>query len=140
MYISDMNDIPANVMALIEKEFSKWKEPAPTTIKEMVDFICEAGDFEEETDYCYIHRNYSCDIGDYIFQATGSSYRKDQCVCEEEMDYESITITTHDDIQVAELYKSFDDFEKSCISLDIDCPVDKKDIELLIEAKKFDLL
>ena len=57
-------------------------------IQDLVGFIQEAGSSEERVTYDYIYNDYSFDThdGKFTFEVYGSSYRKDQCICDEEVD------------------------------------------------------
>ncbi len=68
-----------------------WK-----TIQGLADYIrcCDQEMNDEEVDSCYITQEYGITTDDetFRFSVTGSSYRKDQSVCDEEID-PSITVT-----------------------------------------------
>jgi hypothetical protein len=63
-------------------------------IDDLIEYIRESGSSEESVDYDYIHNTYTSSTGDdkFTFEVHGSSYRKDQCICDEEIDGEVTVI------------------------------------------------
>jgi hypothetical protein len=85
MYIEHIEDLPAEALAVLKANFSE------ETDFESVDGICELirecnDDYDETTDSCYITCTYHMTIGGWRFEVDGNSYRKDQSVCDEELD------------------------------------------------------
>ena len=69
----------------------KWNqeyEPEKTefeTIDDIIEIIKEAGNHEDEKDYCYINNTYSLVIQNWRFECYSQNYLKDHCICDEEM-------------------------------------------------------
>lgn len=62
-------------------------------IDELVNTLREIGENEESMDYSYIHNTYSSEVIEgFQFVVTGSEYRKDHSICEEEMDLDVTVI------------------------------------------------
>lgn len=59
-----------------------------TSLEGIYYMLLECGSYEdEEVDSCYITQNYSMKIGNkYLLETSGSSYRKDMSVCDEQWD------------------------------------------------------
>lgn len=77
-----------------EEQLLNHDSEAITDIEELVELLRESGNSEESVDSCYIHNTYTTKTSDgkFMFVVTGSSYRKDQCVCDQEMD-QDVTVT-----------------------------------------------
>jgi hypothetical protein len=73
------------------------------SMEDLIGVLRDIGDGEEQIDSCYITVNYesSTDDGKYGFIVTGSSYRKDQSICDEEMG-DDITIIDLERERIAE--------------------------------------
>lgn len=111
-----VNNEPVLVKSLIEMlddneerevtDLSTWNwrtenyEPM-TKIGDIVGLIQDWGDSEEEISSLYVERTYSfnTDDGKFTLEAYGSSYRKDQSICDEKMSDE-ITIIDEEMVKV----------------------------------------
>lgn len=51
-------------------------------------YITEAGNYEESVDSSYVYCDYECEILGNTYFVLGSSYRKDQSICDEQLDDE----------------------------------------------------
>jgi len=91
MYIDKIEDIPSDVMVVLKKVFAEYfqeeeGEGEEMTIEEVVECLRESyDDYDETTGSCYITCTYHTTIDGFRFEVDGSSYRKDQSVCDEEM-------------------------------------------------------
>lgn len=86
MYIEKIEDLPAEALAVLKKNFSEEH-----TDFESVESICELireayQDYTESADSCYITCTYYRIIDGWRFEVDGNSYRKDQCICDEELE------------------------------------------------------
>lgn len=52
------------------------------------EYIREGGNYDEEVDSDYIHCHYTANILGETYSVTGSSYRKDMSICDEELSSE----------------------------------------------------
>jgi hypothetical protein len=88
MYIENFEDIPKDAMAVINKEWGEYCEGGEvTTMEEVLESIREGyEDYEESTSSDYITCTYYTERDGWRFEVDGNSYRKDQCVCDQEMD------------------------------------------------------
>jgi hypothetical protein len=112
-----VNNEPVLVQSLIEMlddneddrevtDLSRWnwktEEYEPMTkIGDIVGLIQDWGDNEEEISNLYVERTYSfnTDDGKFTLEAYGSSYRKDQSICDEKMSDE-ITIIDEEMVKI----------------------------------------
>jgi len=74
-----------------------WREnryEPMTELSDIIEWIQEVGDSEEDVDSLYITKTYSMDTydGKFTLEAYGSSYRKDQSICDEKMSDEIVVI------------------------------------------------
>ncbi len=84
MYIEKIEDMPAEALAVIKK---KYPEDEFETVEDICYLIREANNgYDETTDSCYITCTYHMTIDDWRFEVDGNSYRKDQSVCDEELE------------------------------------------------------
>lgn len=72
---------------------SEKREPM-TDISDIIGLIQDWGDYEKEIDSCYITKTYQLDTDDgkFTLEVIGSSYLKDQCICDERMEDEITVI------------------------------------------------
>lgn len=84
MFINKIEELPEEVMQEIR---DKWKEGPEFKFEDMEEFqdgIREGGNYKERVDSCYVYCDYYMTTESYRLEATGASYRKDQCICDEE--------------------------------------------------------
>lgn len=91
--INDNNDEVFKIDVLSKWDFDNQKYVPMDTISDIIGLIKDWGDYDEEISNLYVERTYSMetDDGKFILEAYGSSYRKDQSICDEKMSNE-ITI------------------------------------------------
>lgn len=90
-----------------EKKNESYYVDKPTSkISDLVADLREWGDGTEEVDSCYITETYQMITDDkkFCFEVVGRSYRKDQSVCDEEMDDE-VTVTDLEMLKVEKAAK-----------------------------------
>ena len=78
-----------------KKRESFYTNKPISEMSELISDLREGHDCDDETvDSCYIYNTYSLstDDGKYLFEVTGSSYRKDHSVCDEKMQ-DHVTVT-----------------------------------------------
>ena len=92
MYIELIEEVPAAALKAIREEWDQEVE----TVEDIISGIQEGWDYEETTSSDYITRTFSTTIGNWQLEVDGNSYRKDQSVCDEEMD-EGFTLTNLED-------------------------------------------
>lgn len=71
-----------------------WRNKQYTPIEEiedLIEMIREGGNNTESTDRNYIYNDYEIQVEGFNFSVSGSSYRKDQSICDEEMD-DTVTV------------------------------------------------
>lgn len=85
--INDNNNEEFKVDVLSKWDFDYKKYVPMDTIGDIVGLIQDWGDDEEEISNLYVERTYSLntDDGKFTLEAYGSSYRKDQSICDEKM-------------------------------------------------------
>lgn len=91
-------DIKILVDKIVEKnpddnntyEFSEYEDN--TLYVPLGEYIKEMGNYEETIDSSYIHNDYTCTIFNKMYTVRGSSYLKDQSICDEELSNEIIMI------------------------------------------------
>lgn len=114
--IEDLVNRPDLLKPLMETlEISQEDFDEMDTLEQIIDLICEYGDYDEEVDSCYITRDYTCESedGKFEYECSGSSYRKDQCVCDEQMDYECFLIIDNEAKKMAKKAKKAPKKEKA---------------------------
>jgi hypothetical protein len=76
------------------KRESFYTDEPITEMSDLIGDLREWGDGTEEVDSCYITETYQLitEDGKFCFEVVGRSYRKDQSVCDEEMD-DTVTVT-----------------------------------------------
>jgi len=112
MYIDKIEDIPAEALAVLKKKFSN-SDIDFESMEEICELIREASyDYKESTDSCYITCTYFLKIEDWKFEIDGNSYRKDQSVCDEELD-DGFTLTSIEQEKKNKLSKQKADRAKS---------------------------
>ena len=85
--INDNNNEEFKIDVLSKWDFDYKKYVPMTEIGDIVGLIQDWGDDEEEISNLYVERTYSLntDDGKFTLEAYGSSYRKDQSICDEKM-------------------------------------------------------
>lgn len=92
IYIERLEDVPAEALEALKKEWEMNEDFED--FDELLEGIREGyEDYEESADSCYITKTYYLTVGDWKFEIEGSSYRKDQCICDEQLD-DGFTLTS----------------------------------------------
>jgi hypothetical protein len=99
--INDNNNEEFKIDVLSKWDFDYKKYEPMTEIGDIVGLIQDWGDDEEEISNLYVERTYSfnTDDGKFTLEAYGSSYRKDQSICDEKM-ADEITIIDEEMVKV----------------------------------------
>jgi hypothetical protein len=100
MAITTLKEIPSKAMKSLVEAMQKYE---PTfvefdSMEDIVQFIREGGRSKKSVEYDYINYAYTYEVGEWIFEAYGSCYIKDSCICDEDM-ADCISITSKADIQ-----------------------------------------
>jgi hypothetical protein len=79
---------------LVTWNYKDQKYEPMTKLSDIIGLIQEWGDFDESISSLYVNRTYSMetDDGKFSLEAYGSSYRKDQSICDERMGNEIVVI------------------------------------------------
>jgi hypothetical protein len=80
-HINDWNNEPFD-----QQECDDFFKEEAHDMETLIAYIKDSGYSEETTDSNYIYNEYIITTPEFKFAVTGSSYRKDQSVCDEEMD------------------------------------------------------
>ena len=85
--INDNNDEEFKIDVLSKWDFDNQKYVPMNTISDIIGLIQDWGDYDEEISHLWVERTYSMntDDGKFTIEAYGSSYRKDQSICDEKM-------------------------------------------------------
>lgn len=97
LFISVFKDVTSGAFEIIDGEIKDEDYPINSMV-DLVELLRDySNDYEEDTDSCYITTYYRSTTKDkkYTLELVGSSYRKDQCICDEEME-PSLTITDNE--------------------------------------------
>ncbi len=93
MNIKEISKMPKAAQQALLTFCSVEEFDFPKNIEDLQEIIRECGDSgRDRKDSNYIYCDYSFKTGGWLFEATGSSYLKDQCICDEEMD-DSVDVT-----------------------------------------------
>lgn len=93
--MKDYNDRDEyEIDSLVLWNYLQQKYEPMTELSDIIELIQNWGDYEKEIDSCYITKTYQLYTDDdkFILEAVGSSYLKDQCICDEEMSDEICVI------------------------------------------------
>ena len=87
MQYTSIEQIPqAALDALTKFVNGEFEDNTPfEDMDELIDMIRECGESESDKDSFYINTDWTLDIGDWKFIASGSEYLKDHCICDMEM-------------------------------------------------------
>ena len=87
MRYSNIEQVPqAALDALMKFSIEEFDVDTPIEdMDELIDMIQECGERESGKDSFYINTDWTLDIGDWKFIASGSEYLKDHCICDMEM-------------------------------------------------------
>ena len=86
------NDNENEVTELSSYNWRSEKREPMTDISDIIELIQNWGDYDKEIDSCYITKTYQLYTGKFTLEVIGSSYLKDQCICDEEMEDEITVI------------------------------------------------
>ena len=88
------NDDEHEVTELVSWNYQDDKYEPMSEIGDIIGLIQDWGDYDESISSLYVNRTYSLhtDDGKFSIEAYGSSYRKDQSVCDEKMEDEIVVI------------------------------------------------
>ena len=87
MLIEKIKQVPqAALDALVKYSIEEFDVDTPIEdMDELIDMIIECGKRKSGKDSYYINTDWTLDIGDWKFIASGSEYLKDHCICDMEM-------------------------------------------------------
>jgi hypothetical protein len=83
--VSKIEDIPQDAFDALMKDAEKY-ECTFEDIDDLQEYIKEGGDYNEEIDSSHVNNNYFMEVNGFLFECYGSQYRKDQLICDEDMD------------------------------------------------------
>lgn len=88
------NSSEEEVTELVTYNWRELKYEPMSELGDIIGLIQDWGDYEESISSLYVDRTYSMetDDGKFSLEAYGSSYRKDQSICDEKMEDEIVVI------------------------------------------------